>query len=67
MEVGRCFLRTNSKPTGMRSNRFQQHSLVDNGNYVPGIKQIGKAVAAFYFDALSAYVTAIPLTTNSLQ
>ena len=67
MGVGRCFLRTNSKPTGMRSNRFQQHSLVDKGNYLPGIKQIGKAVAAFYSHAFFVQVREIPLATHYLH
>ena len=44
-----------------------QQSLVGIGSYVPGIKQSCKAVAAFYYDALSAPVTAIPLATNCLQ
>ena len=34
----------------------QQQSLVGKGSYVPGIKQSCKAVAAFYYDALSAPV-----------
>ncbi len=46
---------------------FHQQSLVGKGSYVPGIKQSNKAVAAFYCDALSAQVTAIPLATNCLQ
>ena len=46
---------------------FHQPSLVGKGSYVPGIKQSFKAVAAFYYDALSAPVTAIPLPTNCLQ
>ena len=46
---------------------FHQQSLVGKGSYVPGIKQSSKAVAAFYCDALSAQVTAIPLATNCLQ
>ena len=46
---------------------FQQQSLVGKGSYVPGINQSHKAVAAFYCDALSAPVTAIPLAKNYLQ
>ena len=37
------------------------------GSYAPGIKQSCKAVAAFYYDALSAPVKAIPLATKYLQ
>ena len=46
---------------------FHQQSLVGKGSYLPGIKQSCKAMAAFYGDALSAPVTAIPLATNYLQ
>ena len=67
MGVGRCFLRTNSKPTGMRSNRLQQHSLVDKGSYVPGIIQSCKTVAASNSHAFFVQVREIPLATHYLH
>ena len=44
-----------------------QQSLVGKESCIPGIKQSYKAVAAFYYDALSAPVKAIPLPTNCLR
>ena len=46
---------------------FQQQSSVGKGSSAPGIKQSCKAAVAFYYDALSAPVTGIPLATNCLQ
>ena len=44
-----------------------QQSLVGKESCIPGIKQSYKAVAAFYYDALSAHVTAVTLATKCLQ